>query len=117
MVGNGRKTGAATSLPRSSLVRSSRKSRSNICTADQVGQIAIVARHPSPVPVVRPLVWRGYDVVGGASGFAVVDLQTGAARHFCHAPLGHRWAYTIAADAVFFDRGTHLMTATITKRA
>jgi hypothetical protein len=54
-------------------------------------------------------------VVGGAGGFAVVDLPTGAARHFCHTPLGHRWAYTIAADAVFFHSGTHLMTASIPK--
>src|SRR3990172_8727232 len=86
-----------------------------VCCADATGRIAIQARHPSPVPCARALVWNGRAVVGGASGFAVVDLQTGAARHFCHTPLGHRWAYTIAADAVFFHSGKHLMTAAIPK--
>ena len=83
--------------------------------ADEAGRITILAKHSSPVPCARALVWNGRAVVGGASGFAVVDLQTGAARPFCHTPLGHRWAYTIAADAVFFHNGTHLMTAAIPK--
>jgi hypothetical protein len=55
-------------------------------------------------------------VIGGSSGFATVDLESGAAEHFCSTPLGHRWAYTVAADAVFFHSGTHLMTAAIPPR-
>ena len=86
-----------------------------VCCADEAGRIEILAKHPSPVPCARALVWNGRAVVGGEGGFAVVDLQTGAARPFCHTPLGHRWAYTIAADAVFFHSGTHLMTAAIPK--
>ena len=84
-----------------------------VVSADQPGSVEVVKRHPLPVPCTRALVWKERAVVGGAKGFAVVDLATGAAAHFCSTRLGHRWAYTVAADAVFFHSGAHLMTAAI----
>jgi hypothetical protein len=80
---------------------------------DEPGQIQILRRFPIPLPCTRALLWQGNAVVGGASGFATVDLTTGSAVHFCSTPLGHRWAFTVAAGAVHFHRGTHLLTAAI----
>ncbi len=79
--------------------------------ADEPGRVEPLKRFPAPVPCARALVWKGRAVIGGSAGFAVVDLESGAAAHFCSTPLGHRWAFTIAADAVYFHQGPHLMTA------
>jgi|GEM_PF-3424087 len=84
--------------------------------ADEVGKVQVLKRFPTPVPCARALVWRGQAVVGGSQGFAVVDLGSGAATPFCSTPLGQRWAFTLAADAVFFHNGPHLMSAGIPAR-
>jgi hypothetical protein len=87
-----------------------------VVQADEPGKAQVIARHATPIPCDRALIWAGHAVVGGPKGFATVDLKTGAARHFCSTPLGSRWAYAIASGAVFFNGGeysAHLMTAPI----
>jgi len=87
-----------------------------VVQTDEPGALTVVARHTSPIPCERALIWKGQAVVGGPQGFATVDLKSGAARHFCDTPLGHRWAFAIAEGVIFLHGGeysAHLMTAPI----
>lgn len=82
-----------------------------IVTAEEPGKVEILQRFASPISCSRALVYKKKAVVGGSQGFATVDLATGAARHFCTTPLGHRWAFAVTEGAVFFHNGPRLMTA------
>jgi hypothetical protein len=81
-----------------------------VVKANQPGQVVVLARHTSPIPCDRALVWKEQAVVGGSQGLATVDLQTGEAQHFCSTPLAFRGAFVVAGEAVFFSAGGHLMT-------
>jgi hypothetical protein len=84
-----------------------------VASVEEPGRVDIEREFACPIPCLRALALPGRAVVGGPQGFAVIDLVTGVADHFCSTPLGQRWAYTIAGEAVFFARGTRLMTVTL----
>lgn len=84
-----------------------------IVSAETPGKIEILRRFACPAPCTRALVWRGKAVIGGSQGFATIDLTTGATTPFCSTPLGHRWAFAVASDTVFFYNGAKLLMAAL----
>ena len=87
-----------------------------IASVDTPRSVQIKRRFASPIPCTRALAWKGYAVVGGSEGFALVDTATGTSDLFCKTPLGSRWAFVIAAGRVYFHRETHLMSVALPNR-
>lgn len=81
-----------------------------VLTLGDPGQVRLDRQFEAPLSCEDLRPWRdGKFVVGGPGGFATLDPRTGTWHHFTDAPLGHRWAFAVLGDTVYYHSGPHLM--------
>jgi len=87
-----------------------------IVALPEPGKLRVEATFDAPIPAAHLAKYSRGVVVGGAKGFASVNVETGQWHHFCDSALGTRYAFVVHDDVVYFTQGASLLSVGIPSR-